>query len=266
MGESDLKHSCRVARLGRWEVGRRVATSDESCTMPRMYTDWGWMSTHSVLDKMAAWTIWVRFAYHVAIMEFEQPLPVRLPAECEGPLLERFLKAEAMALWTVRSARLQNVPANVYSFLRKHEEDEQKHLAQFESLIGRQPRERDRLPSVPGQWPALAVQIYGYESLGLEFARLLLMLRPDLASILEDEVVHVGFFEREVRRILCGDSHAAEQACASARAWWRRLPRTVGRYLEADVLDPFREPLTVHILEAIERRFVETGLLKMELS
>jgi hypothetical protein len=170
-----------------------------------------------------------------------------------------------MALWTVRSARQQNVPANVYSFLRKHEEDEQKHLAQFESLIGRQPRERDHLPSVPQQWPALAVQIYGYESLGLEFARFLLMLRPDLASILEDEVVHVGFFEREVRRILRGDSNTAEQACASARAWWRRLPRTVSRYLEADVLDPFRQQLTMHILEAIERRFVETGLLKMGL-
>jgi len=176
-------------------------------------------------------------------------------------LLERFLKAEAMALWTVRSAQLQNVPPNVYTFLRKHEEDEQKHLAQFESLIGRQPRERDRLPSVPRQWPALAVQIYGYESLGLEFARLLLTLRPDLASILEDEVVHVGFFEREVRRILCGSSEGAEQARASARAWWRRLPRTVDRYVEAPVLDPFRQSLTTHMLEAIERRFVTTGLL-----
>lgn len=176
-------------------------------------------------------------------------------------MLERFLKAEAMALWTVRSAQLQDVPPNVYTFLRKHEEDEQKHLAQFEALIGRQPRERDRLPSVPRQWSALAVQIYGYESLGLEFARLLLTLRPDLASILEDEIVHVGFFEREVRRILCGGHDAAKQARASARAWWRRLPRTVGRYVEAPVLDPFRQSLTVHILEAIERRFVTTGLM-----
>ena len=189
-------------------------------------------------------------------------MSIRLPPECEGALLERFLKAEAMALWTVRSARQQDVPPNVYTFLRKHEEDEQNHLAQFETLIGRQPRERDRLPSVPRQWSALAVQIYGYESLGLEFARLLLTLRPDLASILDDEVVHVSFFEREVRRILCGAPEAAEQARASARAWWKRLPRTVGRYLEAAVLDPFRQSLTAHILEAVERRFVTTGLLK----
>ena len=50
---------------------------------------------------------------------------IRLPPECETDLLERFLKAEAMALWTVRSARLQDVPPHVYAFLRKHEEDEQ---------------------------------------------------------------------------------------------------------------------------------------------
>jgi hypothetical protein len=187
----------------------------------------------------------------MVVMVSESPISIRLSPECEAALLERFLKAEAMALWTVRSAQLQNVPPNVYTFLRKHEEDEQKHLAQFESLIGRQPRERDRLPSVPRQWPAL----------GLEFARLLLTLRPDLASILEDEVVHVGFFEREVRRILCGSSEGAEQARASARAWWRRLPRTVDRYVEAPVLDPFRQSLTTHMLEAIERRFVTTGLL-----
>ncbi|MBS0152331.1 MAG: hypothetical protein JSR31_15465 [Nitrospira sp.] len=191
----------------------------------------------------------------------ELPISIRLSPECEAALLERFLKAEAMALWTVRSAQLQDVPSNVYTFLRKHEEDEQKHLAQFESLIGRQPRERDRLPAVPRQWPVLAVQIYGYESLGLEFARLLLTLRPDLASILEDELVHVGFFEREVRRLLCGSSDVAEQARASARAWWRRLPRTVERYVKAPVLDPFRQSLSTHILETIERRFVTTGLL-----
>lgn len=194
-------------------------------------------------------------------MASEPHLSIQLPPECEAAILERFLKAEAMALWTVRSARLQDVPANVYTFLRKHEEDEQRHLAQFETLMGRQSRERDRLPSVPRQWPVLAVQIYGYESLGLEFARLLLTLRPDLASILEDEISHVGFFEREVRRILCGAPDAAEQACASARVWWRRLPRTVGRYLEAPVLDPFRECLTAHILEAVERRFMMVGLL-----
>jgi hypothetical protein len=226
-----------------------------------MNTDWVRQSTLSAMIRTAAWTTSVSFAYHMAIMASELPLSIRLPPECEAAILERFLKAEAMALWTVQSARLQDVPPNVYTFLRKHEEDEQKHLAQFETLIGRQPRERDRLPSVPRQWSALAVQIYGYESLGLEFARLLVTLRPDLVSILEDEIVHVGFFEREVQRILGEAPEAVEQACASARAWWRKLPRTVGRYLEADVLDPFRSCLTGHILEAIERRFVATGLL-----
>lgn len=210
---------------------------------------------------MAAWTTWVSWTYHAVIMASEQPIPIQLPLDCEAAVLERFLKAEAMALWTVQSARLQDVPSNVYTFLRKHEEDEQKHLAQFESLIGRQSRERDRLPSVPRQWSALAVQIYGYESLGLEFARLLVTLRPDLGSILDDEIVHVGFFEREVQRILRGPADAADQARASARAWWRKLPRTVGRYLEAPVLDPYRQCLTMHILEAVERRFLTTGLL-----
>jgi hypothetical protein len=176
--------------------------------------------------------------------------------------LERFLKAEAMALWTVQSARLQDVPPNVYTFLRKHEEDEQQHLAQFETMIGRQPRERERLPSVPQQWAALAVQIYGYESVGLEFARLLLPLRPDLSSILEDEIVHVGFFEDEVHRILRGKGESAEQARLSARAWWRKLPRTVSRYLEAPVLEPFRLVLATQILTAVEQRFIGSGLLK----
>jgi hypothetical protein len=189
-------------------------------------------------------------------------MSIRLPPECEPALLERFLKAEAMALWTVRSARLQDVPPNVYTFLRKHEEDEQQHLAQFETMIGRQPRERERLPSVPQQWSALAVQIYGYESVGLEFARLLLPLRPDLSSILEDEIVHVGFFEGEVQRILRGKGEPAEQARISARAWWRKLPRTVHRYLEAPALEPFRLILATQILTAVEQRFIGSGLLK----
>jgi hypothetical protein len=176
--------------------------------------------------------------------------------------LERFLKAEAMALWTVRSARLQDVPPNVYAFLRKHEEDEQQHLAQFETMIGRQPRDRERLPSVPRQWPALAVQLYGYESLGLEFATLLVALRPDLVSIREDELVHVEFFEHEIHRLLKGEAAGAEQARVSALAWWRKLPRTVDRYLEAAALDPFRPVLTGRILSAIGQRFTTVGLLK----
>ena len=189
-------------------------------------------------------------------------MSIRLPPECETALLERFLKAEAMALWTVRSARLQDVPPNVYAFLRRHEEDEQQHLAQFETMIGRQPRERERLPSVPRQWPALAVQLYGYESLGLEFATLLVMLRPDLASIREDELIHVQFFEHEILRILKGEAAAAEQARVSALAWWRKLPRTVDRYLEAASLDPYRQTLTEWMLAALEQRFCATGLLR----
>ncbi|MBH0203458.1 MAG: hypothetical protein HP496_14455, partial [Nitrospira sp.] len=142
------------------------------------------------------------------------------------------------------------------------EEDEQQHLAQFETMIGRQPRERERLPSVPRQWPALAVQLYGYESLGLEFATLLVMLRPDLASIREDELVHVEFFEHEILRILRGEAAAAEQARVSALAWWRKLPRTVDRYLEAAALDPYRPALAERILAALERRFHATGLFQ----
>jgi hypothetical protein len=192
----------------------------------------------------------------------DMALSIRLPPECETALLERFLKAEAMALWTVRSARLQDVPPNVYCFLRKHEEDEQEHLARFETMIDRRPRERERLPSVPRQWPALAVQLYGYESMGLEFATLLVTLRPDMASIREDELVHVEFFEQEIHRILRGESAGAEQARVSAVAWWRKLPRTVDRYLDAAVLDPYRRELAERILAAIQRRFTTTGLLK----
>ena len=198
------------------------------------------------------------------MMSSDAAMSIRLPPECETALLERFLKAEAMALWTVRSARLQDVPPNVYAFLRQHEEDEQQHLAQFETMIGRQPRERERLPSVPRQWPALAVQLYGYESLGLEFATLLVMLRPDLASIREDELVHVDFFEREILRILRGEAAAAEQARVSARAWWRKLPRTVDRYLEASALDPYRQVLAERILATLEQRFRTTGLFQMK--
>ncbi len=222
-----------------------------------MYTDLRCQSTlrDGSLDNAE------QFAYDATIMSTQETTSIRLPPECEPALLERFLKAEAMALWTVRSAQQQDVPPNIYAFLRKHEEDEQQHLAQFEAMIGRQPRERERLPSVPRQWPVIAVQIYGYESLGLEFAKLLLTLRPDLASILEDEVVHVAFFEREIRRIL--GSGLAEQARQSAVAWLRKLPITVNRYLAAAVFDPFRPALAERILAVIERRFTETGLLRI---
>jgi hypothetical protein len=128
-------------------------------------------------------------------------------------------------------------------------------------MLGHASHERDRLPSVPRQWPTLAVHLFGYESLGLEFAGLLATLRPDLASILEDEEAHVGFFERELLKLLAGGSAAAEQARLSARAWWRKLPRTLERYLEGEALAPFRGDLRRHLLASIERRFVTVGLL-----
>jgi hypothetical protein len=190
-----------------------------------------------------------------------QTTVVRLPASCESALLERFLKAEAMALWAVRAAQLQDVPANVRVFLARHEDDEREHLRRFEAMLGHASHERDRLPSVPRQWPTLAVHLFGYESLGLEFAGLLATLRPDLASILEDEEAHVGFFERELLKLLAGGSAAAEQARLSARAWWRKLPRTLERYLEGEALAPFRGDLRRHLLASIERRFVTVGLL-----
>ena len=192
----------------------------------------------------------------------EEESPIRLPPECEPALLERFLKAEAMALWAVRSAQLQQVPPHVLRFLRKHEEDEETHLKQFESLLKHASHQRDRLPAVPRQWPALAVQLYGYESLGLEFARLLSTMRPDLASILADEEIHVGFFEQEVGKLLHGDAAAGDHARVSANAWWRKLPKTLDRYLDGPALGPFKERLRPFILGTIEQRFVSAGLLE----
>lgn len=198
------------------------------------------------------------------IMGFPEQVPhlIRLPLSCESALLERFLKAEAMALWAVRASQLQDVPAHVHTFLQRHEADEQRHLAQFETLLGHRSYEREHLPIVPRQWPALAVQLFGYEALGLEFALLLAEVRPDLSSILDDERRHVGFFAREIDKILSGDQAMAGQAKTSAGAWWRKLPRTLDRYLGEPVFDPFRPGLTSGILASIERQFVQLGLLE----
>jgi hypothetical protein len=193
-----------------------------------------------------------------------QDTPFSLPPACEPALLERFLKAEAMALWAVRSAQHQDVPPNVQVFLRQHEADEQDHLKQFEAMVGHMSHGRERLPTVPHQWPALAVQLYGYESLGLEFARLLATLRPDLAAILTDEETHVAFFEREVRKILESGALRADQARLCANAWWRKLPRTLDRYLEGEALLPVKSRLKQHILSAIEQRLVGADLLRPE--
>jgi hypothetical protein len=183
-----------------------------------------------------------------------------LPASCERALLERFLKAEAMALWSVRAAQAKDVPPGVLQFLRRHEEEEAEHLKEFESRLGVQSHRREKLPRVPSQWWALVIHLYGYETLGLEFAKLLVQVQPALQSILDDEEVHVGFFEEEVRNVLAQGGSSAEGARLSARAWWRRLPPTVDRYLEGGQLAPVRAELKERILRSIEARFVMTGL------
>jgi hypothetical protein len=192
------------------------------------------------------------------------PTKLLLPPSCETALLERFLKAEAMALWAVRSAKAKDVPPRVLSFLLRHEEEEAKHLKEFETRLGVQSHVRATLPRMPSQWWALVIHLYGYESLGLEFAKLLVQVQPDLMSILEDEVVHVEFFEREVKKVLEEGDPGAVGARDSAKAWWRRLPPTVDRYLEGEALEPFRPELRQRILAAIHLRFSAVGLLGAE--
>ena len=183
-----------------------------------------------------------------------------LPASCEKAILSRFLRAEAMAMWAVKSAQ-SDVPKHALSFLKRHEEEEREHLKIFEGLTGEQAREKAVLPKLPKQWHAMAVHLYGYEALGLEFARLLAGLRPDLAHILADEEEHVGFFEAEVRRILAGGRGPANGAREYARAWLRRLPRTVDRYLRGDGLEAHRETLQARILTSVSERFSSAGLV-----
>src|SRR3977135_2692452 len=95
----------------------------------------------------------------------------QLPSTCERAILEQFIKSEAMVLWAVRSAQAQDVPPGVMQFLRRHEEEEAEHLKQFELLLGTSSHDKTVLPRVPSQWRVLVVHLYGYETLGLEFAR-----------------------------------------------------------------------------------------------
>lgn len=185
---------------------------------------------------------------------------ISLPHTCERALLERFLRAEAMALWTVSAARTQQLPRHVQEFLQRHERDEQDHLRQFESILRTTSQRPPTLPTVPSQWEKLAVHLFGYEALGLEFAMLLAQLRPDLSEILKDELAHVGFFEREIAIVLAGDEAKAGHARETARAWWKKIPQTVDRYLRDDSLAPHRAELRTHILSAIEFRFTALGL------
>ena len=165
-----------------------------------------------------------------------------------------------MALWAVRSAQAQDVPSGVLEFLRRHEEEEAEHLKQFELLLGTRSHGKTVLPRMPSQWRVLAVHLYGYETLGLEFARLLVGLRPDLTSILKDEETHVEFFEQAVHAILVQAGPSADGARQAAQAWRRRLPRTVDRYLHDESLAPFRDELRRHILDVIDARFLAVGL------
>src|SRR6185295_846906 len=183
-----------------------------------------------------------------------------LPPTCERAILEQFLKAEAMALWAVRSAQAQDVPPGVLHFLRCHEEEEAQHLKQFELLLGTTSHGKTALPRMPSQWRVLAVHLYGYETLGLEFAKLLVDLRPDLTSILKDEEVHVGFFEHEVRTLLIHGGSMANETRQAAKAWRRRLPRTVDRYLHDESLAPYCDELRQRILDGVDVRFFAVGL------
>lgn len=191
-------------------------------------------------------------------------MSLMLPQTCERALLERFLKAEAMAMWAVRAAQMREVPPHVLRFLRRHEQDEQRHLRIFERLVGTEHWETAALPRMPSQWGALAVHLYGYEALGLEFAKLLATVRPDLSSLIKDEEVHVGFFERQIREILISGNSQAACARTCARAWWRRLPRTVDRYLGDASLAPYRDELRATILASIEKRFGGVGLFDVD--
>lgn len=165
-------------------------------------------------------------------------------------------------MWSVRAAQTSDVPPHVMTFLRRHEAEEQAHLKQFESMLGVQSLDKAVLPRVPRQWEAVAVHLYGYEALGLEFAKLLAGLRPDLAGIVEDEEVHVAFFEQELGQMLARGGSIASAVRQSARAWWKRFSRTLDRYLGDASLEAHRACLRPAILTAIEQRFIGLGLLE----
>jgi hypothetical protein len=185
---------------------------------------------------------------------------ILLPRNCEAALLERFLRAEAMAMWAVQAAQKQALPAFILNFLQRHEQDEQRHLRQFEELVGARSSKRERLPRVPEQWCALAVHLFGYEALGLEFATLLVAVRADLADILKDEEAHVGFFDRQLRSLLSSGGGPARCARNSAQAWWKRLPGTLDRYLGDPSFAPYRNELRSAMLTSLKQRFSALGL------
>jgi hypothetical protein len=165
-----------------------------------------------------------------------------------------------MAMYSVRSAQA-SVPDHALEFLKRHEAEERIHLDEFERLTGIKAREKLALPKLPEQWHALAVHLYGYEALGLEFAKLLAQVRPDLSRIQVDEETHVAFFEREIERLLRGARGPARGAREYARAWLRRVPKTVEKYLRGEELEPYHQELRERILGSLESRFRAVGLL-----
>ncbi len=64
--------------------------------------------------------------------------------------------------------------------------------------------------------------------------------------------------------ILAGEKPKAQQAREAAGSWWKKLPRTLDRYLRDDTLAPYRDELRPHILSAIEQRFTAIGLLPQQ--
>lgn len=173
----------------------------------------------------------------------------------ERALLERFLRAESMAKYALRSA-LGDVPPDVADFVRRQEAQEVEHQERFERLTGLKARERGNLPRMPAQWSACAVRLLGYEALGFEFARLAAQetsgeIRAMILEILEDETGHVRFYEDAVRRILAPGDPRARDTRVMIDAFLRRLPKTIERYLRGSEL----EGCAGGILAAVRARF-----------
>lgn len=177
----------------------------------------------------------------------------------ERAILERFLRAEAMAKYALRSA-MDRVPEEVQDFLRRQEAQEAEHQQRFERITGLQAQDRGKLPKMPMQWNACAVRLLGYEALGYEFAQLALAetsgsTREMVAEILVDEAEHVRFYEEALKKILDEGGPRAEETRHMAGAFLRRLPKTVERYLRGAELAAFQE----RVLEGVRRRFGSLG-------
>lgn len=178
----------------------------------------------------------------------------------ERAILERFLRAESMAKYALRSA-MDDVPADVRTFVEKQEAEEAEHQERFERLTGLRAREREDLPKMPVQWHACAIRLLGYEALGYEFARLAIAetsgeVRQMLEEILVDEEEHVRFYESALRAILDAGGGPAAETRVMAQAFLRRLPKTIERYLRGPELGDMQET----ILDGVRSRFRSLGL------